>query len=109
MQKLFMSDEYKQSSSDQKVRRELIGNAIYEKIEKLIGSEAAPKVTGMIIDLTEIELIPAISTLENLKAKVRDANILLEHIKQQQEMIARMPAAPISGVPAANPAKWLND
>ena len=43
----------------------------------MIGSEAAPKITGMIIDLTDLELIPAVSTLENLKVKVRDANILL--------------------------------
>ncbi len=83
----------------------MIGNAIYEYIEKLIGSEAAPKITGMIIDLTDLELIPAVSTLENLKVKVRDANILLEQLKLQQEMVSRIPAAPVSGVPAANPAK----
>jgi hypothetical protein len=78
MQNLFISDEYKQSSNDRKARRDLIGNAIYETIEKLIGSEFAPKVTGMIIDLNDLEMIPAVSTLENLKIKVRDAHILLE-------------------------------
>jgi len=71
----------------------------------MIGSEAAPKITGMIIDLTDLELIPAVSTLENLKVKVRDANILLEQLKLQQEMASRIPAALVSGVPAANPAK----
>ena len=59
----------------------------------------------MIIDLADIELIPAVSTLENLKVKVRDANILLEQLKAQQEMVSRNPAPPVSGVPAANPAK----
>jgi Poly-adenylate binding protein, unique domain len=84
----------------------LIGNAIYDTIEKLIGSEFAPKVTGMIIDLNDLEMIPAISTLENLKIKVRDAHTLLEQIKLHQEMSARAAsAAPVSGVPAANPAK----
>ena len=71
----------------------------------MIGSETAPKITGMIIDLADLELIPAVSTLENLKLKVRDANILLEQLNSQQEMISRIPAAPVSGVPAANPAK----
>ena len=71
----------------------------------MIGSETAPKITGMIIDLADLELIPAVSTLENLKLKVRDANILLEQLNSQHEMISRIPAAPVSGVPAANPAK----
>ena len=71
----------------------------------MIGSEAAPKITGMIIDLADLELIPAVSTLENLKVKVRDANILLEQLKLQQEMASRIPLALVSGVPAANPAK----
>ena len=105
MQNLFKSEEYRQSTSDRKARRDLIGNAIYETIEKLIGSEAAPKITGMIIDLSDLELIPTVSTLENLKVKVRDANNLLEYIKAQQEILSKMPAAPVSGVPAANPAK----
>ncbi len=59
----------------------MIGNVIYEHVEKIIGSDAAPKITGMIIDLNDIELIPAVSTLENLRVKVRDANALLERIK----------------------------
>lgn len=40
----------------------------------------APKVTGMIIDLQDLELIPAVTTLENLKAKATDAHRLIQHI-----------------------------
>lgn len=102
---MFKSEEFKQSCDDRPARRNLIGNAIYETIEKLVGAENAPKVTGMIIDLNDLEMIPAVSTLENLKIKVRDAHTLLEQIKLQQEMASRSAAAPVSGVPAANPAK----
>jgi len=78
---LFKCDEFKETHSDQKARRDLIGNAIYEYVEKLIGVEFAPKITGMIIDLPDIDLIPTVSTLENLTAKVMDGHALLEHLK----------------------------
>ena len=81
MQTLFKSDEFKQTATDQRARRELIGNGIYELVEKSIGPDDAPKVTGMIIDLPDMELIPAVSTLENLNGKVRDAHNLLMQLK----------------------------
>lgn len=81
MQELFKSEDFKQTSSDIKARREQIGNGIYETVEKIIGAESAPKITGMIIDLNFLELIPAVSTLETLTAKVRDAHTLLQHLK----------------------------
>lgn len=37
-------------------RREIVGTAIYHHVEELIGSEHAPKITGMIIDLQPAEL-----------------------------------------------------
>ncbi len=77
MQALFKSDEFKKTSGDVKLRRELVGNAIYEAVEKIIGGESAPKITGMIIDLSLLEMIQAVSTLENLTFKVRDAFALL--------------------------------
>ena len=77
MQALFKSDDFRRTASDPKARRELVGNSVYETIEKIIGSEAAPKITGMIIDLSDLELIPAVSSLENLTVKVRDAFTLL--------------------------------
>ncbi len=83
MQTLFTSDEFKRTHNEPKERKEMIGNAIYETVEKTIGAEAAPKITGMIIDLSDLELIPAVSTLENLTAKIRDAHNLLQQIKQK--------------------------
>lgn len=84
MQNLFKSEEFKKTASDPKARRELIGNAIYETVEKVIGTEAAPKITGMIIDLSDLDLIPAVSSLESLSAKVREAYNLLQQILRQQ-------------------------
>ncbi len=82
----------------------MIGNAIYEQVEKIVGSTAAPKITGMIIDLDDMELIPAVSTLENLTMKAKDANTLLERMKQQIEMTQKQNSQPVvSGViPGAN-------
>jgi hypothetical protein len=36
--------------------KEIIGNTIYKHVEKLVGESKAPKITGMLIDLPEIEL-----------------------------------------------------
>jgi hypothetical protein len=85
MQNLFKSESFKSTHDDPKARRELIGNEIYETVEKVVGSESAPKITGMIIDLSDIELIPAVSCLENLTSKCLDANILLQRLRAQQQ------------------------
>lgn len=69
MRALFESDSFKSSASDQKSRRDIIGNFIYQRVEILVGEDAAPKVTGILISLSDMELIPAISTLENLTEK----------------------------------------
>jgi len=68
VQQLFLSAEFKGSSQQEK--RDLIGNSIYETVEKIAGVERAPKVTGMLIDLSEAELNQAISTFDNLEKKV---------------------------------------
>jgi Poly-adenylate binding protein, unique domain len=82
MQALFKAEDFKQTATNPKARREQIGNAIYESVEKIIGSEAAPKITGMIIDLSDLELVPAVSTLENLTTKVKDAHTLLLQLQR---------------------------
>jgi hypothetical protein len=89
MRALFTSDSFKSSVSDLAARRDIIGNAIYEHIERIIGPDWAPKVTGLIINLSEIELIPAISTLENLTEKALFAKMFLEQMKLQQEKVNR--------------------
>lgn len=51
---MFRSNEFKSASKDEK--RQMLGNAIYEAVEKVTGSGKAPKVTGMLIDLSPAEL-----------------------------------------------------
>ncbi len=58
-------------------KRELIGNVIYEHVERIAGPMKAPKLTGMIIDLPNSELFDAIATFESLDQKVSIANSLL--------------------------------
>ena len=60
-------------------KREMIGNIIYEHVERIAGSMKAPKLTGMIIDLPNAELFEAISTYENLDLKVSVAKSLLDN------------------------------
>ena len=45
-----------------KVRKQLIGNVTYEYVEKAAGTERAPKITGMIIDMPEFVLYRYILT-----------------------------------------------
>lgn len=66
-----MNAEFKNGS--QQRRRDMIGNTIYETVEKIVGQERAPKITGMLIDLSELELSQAIMTYENLEQKIHIA------------------------------------
>jgi Poly-adenylate binding protein, unique domain len=101
MRALFTSDNFKGSASDLAARRDIIGNAIYEHVVRIVGEEWAPKVTGLIINLTEIELIPAISTLENLTEKVYFCKMFLEQMKLQQEQVNReYPSLPTDNLAA---------
>jgi Poly-adenylate binding protein, unique domain len=86
---LFDSDSYKSSAGDHKTRRDIIGNFIYQRVEIFVGEEAAPKVTGLLISLSDMELIPCISTLENLSEKAIFCKGYLDQIKQQQELISK--------------------
>ena len=51
----------------------------------MVGTERAPKITGMIIDLPEAELFNAVASLENLENKVRVADTLLQNVQNQQK------------------------
>lgn len=61
MFEMFKSAEFK--IADSKKRKEMIGNSIYETVEKLAGPERAPKITGMLIDLQDFELNKAVLNL----------------------------------------------
>ena len=52
---MYASAEYKKAGSRAQ-QKELIGNTIYKHVERLVGEKKAPKITGMLIDLPEIEL-----------------------------------------------------
>ena len=52
---MFASKEFK-DTSDRREKKEIIGNTIYKHVEKLVGESKAPKITGMLIDVPEIEL-----------------------------------------------------
>ena len=57
---MFMSSEFKNSESMQQ-KKDMVGNTIYKHVEKLVGDQRAPKITGMLIDLPESELNYSIS------------------------------------------------
>jgi len=65
------------TSSDEEKKKELIGDFIYTYIEKLSDENSAPKITGMIIDLSEQDLIESVKTLASLKEKVDEGKKLL--------------------------------
>lgn len=70
------SSEYRESSEDDK--RNKFGDLIFQFVEKLAGSENAPKITGMIIDLDLADLEQATSSLFSLKEKISEGMDLLE-------------------------------
>lgn len=53
-----------------------IGERIYPLIEEWYGDNA-PKITGMIIDMDQEDLMPTLESKANLKAKAAEAYSLL--------------------------------
>ena len=62
--------------------RTQVGTIFYEYIDQLIGSEKAPKVTGMLIDLP----------IEDIKLIMQDFSLLQTRVQQASELIAQQPA-----------------
>jgi L-fucose mutarotase/ribose pyranase (RbsD/FucU family) len=73
---MFMSPEFKNGSMQDK--KELIGNTIYKHVEKIVGENKAPKITGMLIDLPEVELNFSVSNWNNFYTKVQSAFALIQ-------------------------------
>jgi len=69
------SEDYKREDEDGK--KTWIGDFIYNYIEKLSSVDDAPKITGMIIDLDEKDLIESVRTYTGLKEKVDEGKNLL--------------------------------
>ena len=72
IQQMFISSEFKNSESMQQ-KKDMVGNTIYKHVEKLVGDQRAPKITGMLIDLPESELNYSISQWVNFEQKVMSA------------------------------------
>jgi hypothetical protein len=54
-----------------------IGEFIYEHVEKMVGEDMAPKITGMLIDLPPPEMVSYVCEFYVLEKKVREAATLL--------------------------------
>ena len=72
---MFRSPDFKESTA--KARRELVGSTIYKYVEHLLGTEVAPKITGMIIDLPPADLNMSVLQYHSFQGKVRTALQLL--------------------------------
>ena len=94
---MFQSEEFKRTHDDPQARKDVIGNHIYEHIEKISCSAFAPKITGMIIDLPFVDLIPVVSSLENLTEKIRHAEAILREAPTEQSQVPSSNGAVVAG------------
>ena len=58
----------------------IVGEFIYEYVEKFVGEEKAPKITGMLIDLPIQEIKDYLYDFNKLSQKVYEAVTLLNQI-----------------------------
>ena len=93
---MFASQEYKQAP-DRKAKKDIVGNAIYKHVEKLVGEMKAPKITGMLIDLPEVELNYSIVKWAEFESKVLSALQMITINEQQQRQAAQAPTMAVQG------------
>ena len=84
---MFASHEYK-SAPDRKTKKDIVGNAIYKHVEKLVGEQKAPKITGMLIDLPEVELNYSIVKWAEFEQKALSALQMITMNEQAQRQAA---------------------
>jgi hypothetical protein len=65
--------------------KQFVGEFIYEYVERLVGEERAPKITGMLIDLPLEEIKGYLYDFFKLQQKVQEALNLLAQIQAQQQ------------------------
>ena len=80
IQAMFVSPDFK--TAKRREKKEMVGNAIYKHVEKLVGDQRAPKITGMLIDLPEAELNYSISQWVHFEQKVMSALQLITQSAQ---------------------------
>jgi hypothetical protein len=68
MKVLLNNPDYKNGSEEQK--KEMVGDEIYEFVENIVGEKEAPKVTGMIIDLPQKDLLAILNNYSGFTGKV---------------------------------------
>jgi hypothetical protein len=65
-------------------KRDLVGHAIFDHVIAIVGEETAPKVTGMIINLTMDEMHRSISLYETLVVEAKTAADMLKNSTRPQ-------------------------
>jgi hypothetical protein len=66
------------------VLHQSVGNAIFDFVQQNTGRELAPKITGMLIDLSLEEIQAYLSSYSEFKKKVYEAQRMLEGMKAAQ-------------------------
>lgn len=70
----------------------MLGENLYPLVEQLEG-EAAAKVTGMLLEMDQTEVLHLLESPEALKAKVAEAMEVLRNVSQQQQAASNSPSA----------------
>ena len=70
----------------------MIGNTIYKHVQKLVGNDKAPKVTGMLIDLPDSELNYSIHQWHLFEQKVMSALQLISQTDKPVNQANKSPA-----------------
>lgn len=94
IQQMFVSPEFK--NADRKEKKEIVGNTIYKHVEKIVGDQKAPKITGMLIDLPEAELNFSVSQWNHFEQKVMSAFQLITQASPAQDSASAPGGATIS-------------
>ena len=66
--------------------KQFVGEFIYEYVEKFVGEEMAPKITGMLIDLPLDEIKGYLFDFYKLQQKIFEAREILTQIQRQQQV-----------------------
>ena len=65
--------------------KQFVGEFIYEYVEKFVGEDMAPKITGMLIDLPLEEIKGYLYDFYKLQQKIFEAREILTQIQRQQQ------------------------
>lgn len=82
MKALLNNADYKGGDDEQ--RKEMVGDEIYEFVEGIVGENEAPKVTGMIIDLPQKDLMAILNNYSAFNNKVQEGLKLIKQSSAQQ-------------------------